>query len=84
MVRPEDVQKFVVADLRRIEFHFDRLRVSSLIGANIFIRRVLLRPTCVPDRCGQNALQISESFFHTPETACAKCRFLRPHKVIIK
>src|SRR5437667_3009906 len=79
MIRPENIQKFVVTDLRRIEFHLHHLSVPGPVGANIFIRWILLCPTCVPDRCGQNALQIAESFFHSPETACAECRFLRLH-----
>jgi len=79
VVRPKDIQKFVVTDLRRIEFHFYHLCVSGPVGANIFIRRILPCPTCVTDSCGQNALQIPESLFHSPETTCAECGFLRLH-----
>src|SRR5437899_2079854 len=79
MVRPENIQKFAVTDLRRIEFHFHHLSMPSLIGANIFIRRILLCPACVPDSCGQNALQITKSFVHSPETACAERGFLCLH-----
>src|SRR6266480_4789594 len=79
MVRPENIQKFVITDLRRIEFHFHYLDVSGLIGADILIRWILFCSPCVPDRCGQNALQIAESFFHSPETACAECGLLRLH-----
>src|SRR5713101_3023931 len=84
MVRPENVEKLIVTDLRRIEFHFYGLSVSGLIGADIFIGRILLCPPYVPDRCGQNALQIAESFFHSPETACAECGFLRLHTKMMK
>ena len=79
MVRPENVEKLIVTDLRRIEFHFHYLGVSGLIGADIFIGRILLCPPYVPDRCGQDALQIAESFFHSPEAACAECGFLGFH-----
>ena len=32
MVRPEDIQKFIIADLCRIELHLHDLSVSGLIG----------------------------------------------------
>src|SRR5213593_356757 len=79
MVRPENIQKFVVTDLRRIEFHFNNLSVSGPIGADIFIPWILFCSPCVPNRSGQHALQIAKSFFHSPETACAECGFLRLH-----
>ena len=77
MVRPENIQNLVVTNLRRIELHFHYLGVSSVVGANVFIRWILFCPACVPDRCGQNALQVAESFFNSPETARAECGFLR-------
>src|SRR6266478_4619353 len=79
MIRPENADKLIVTDLRRIEFHFHGLSVSGFIGADISIRWIFLCPACVPDRRGQHALQIAESFFHSPETACAECGFLRLH-----
>src|SRR6266496_1723231 len=79
MVRPENVEKLIVTDLRRIKFHFHGLSVSALIGADIFIGWILFCSPCVPDRRGQHALQIAESFFNPPETACAECGFLRLH-----
>jgi hypothetical protein len=79
MVRPENVEKLIVTDLRWIEFDFHGLGVSGLIGADISIGWILLCPACVPDRRGQHALQIAKSFFNPPETTCAECGFLRLH-----
>src|SRR5882724_7224440 len=79
MVCPKNIQQFVVTNLRRIEFYFYHLSMPGLIGANIFIRRIVLCPACVPDSRGPNALQIAESFFNPPETACAECSFLGVH-----
>src|SRR6266700_6956996 len=79
MIRPENIQKFVVTDLRGIKFNFHHLGVPGLVGANIFVRRILLCSSCVPDSCGQNPLQIAESFFHSPETTCAERGLLRLH-----
>src|SRR6266403_4168761 len=79
MSRPENIQKFVVTDLRGIKFHFDHLCVPGLVGANIFICRILLCSPRVPDSCEHNPLQVAESFFHSPETTCAECGLLRLH-----
>ena len=79
MVRPKNIQKFVIADLRRIELHLHHLGVRSLIRTNILIRRILFPSACITDGRGQDALQIAESFFHSPETTCAECGFLRLH-----
>jgi len=80
MIRPENVEKLIVTDLRRIEFHFYGLSVSGFIGADISIGWIFLCPACVSHRRGQHALQIAEGFFHSPETACAECSFLRLHR----
>src|ERR1700730_7175868 len=53
--------------------------MPGLVGANIFIRRILFCPTCVADSCEHDAFQIAESFFHSPETACAECGLLCLH-----
>ena len=79
MVRPENVEKLIVTDLRWIELDFHHLGVSGFVRTNIFIGGVVFCPACIPDRCGQNALQIAQSFFHSPETACSECGFLRIH-----
>src|SRR5947207_813754 len=55
MVRPEKIQKFIIAHLRRIELHFYDLRVSGFVGANILIRRILVCSSRIPDAGGQNA-----------------------------
>jgi hypothetical protein len=79
MIRPKNIQKFVVRHLRWIELYLHDLCVPGFVGANIFICWILLCTTCVPDRCGQNALQFSKSFFHSPETAGTECSLLRLH-----
>src|SRR6266404_5186027 len=79
MVRPENVEKLIVIDLRRIEFDVHHLSVSGFIGADISIGWILLCPACVSGRGGQHALQIAKSFFNPPEAACAECGFLGLH-----
>ena len=84
MVRPEKIQKFVIADLRRIELHFHDLGVSGLVGANILIRRILLCSSRIPDTGGQNTFYVAESLFHSPETTRTECSFLRLHANTMK
>jgi hypothetical protein len=79
VVRPENIKQLVVTDLRWIEFHFHHFGVACFVCANIFIRRIVLRSARVPDRGRNHALQFAESFFHSPETTCAKGGFLRLH-----
>jgi len=79
VVWPENIKQLVVTDLRWIEFHFHHFCVAGFVRANIFIRWIILCSARVPDRCRDHAFQFSESFFHTPETTCAKGGFLRFH-----
>jgi hypothetical protein len=84
MVRPENLQKFVIADLRRIELHFHDLGVSGLVGAHILIRRILLCSPRIPDAGGQNTFYVSECFLHSPETTRTERSFLRLHANTMK
>src|SRR5215471_15853251 len=84
VVRPENIQKFVIADLRRIEFHFYDLRVSGLVSADILIRRVLLRSPRIPDASGQDTLYIAKGLFHSPETPRTERSFLSLHTNTMK
>jgi len=79
VVRPENIQKFVVADLRWIEFHLHDLGMSGLIGANILICRILLGSSRISDARGQNAFYVAKCFFHAPETSRTECCFLGLH-----
>jgi hypothetical protein len=79
VIRPENIKQLVVIDLRWIEFHFHHFGVAGFVRANIFIGWIILRSARVPNRCRDHAFQFSESFFHTPETTCAKGGFLRFH-----
>ena len=79
VVRPENIKQLVVTNLRWIEFHFHHFGVAGFVRANIFIGWIILRSARVPNRCRDHAFQISEGFFHTPETTCAKGGFLRLH-----
>jgi hypothetical protein len=79
VVRPENIKQLVVTDLRWIEFHFHHFGVAGFVRANIFIGWIILRSARVPNCCRDHAVQISEIFFHTPETTCAKSGFLRFH-----
>jgi len=79
VVRPENIKQLVVVNLRWIEFHFHYFSVAGFVRANIFIGWIILRSARVPNRCRDHAFQISEGFFHAPETTCAKGGFLRFH-----
>jgi hypothetical protein len=79
VIRPENIQKFIVCDLRWVEFHLHDLGVPRLISANIFVGWILFCSTGVADCSRRDALQIAESLFDTPKAACAKSRFLRSH-----
>ena len=79
VVRPKNIKQLVVPNLRWIEFHFHYFGVAGFVRANIFIGWIILRSARVPNRCRHHAFQISEGFFHTPETTCAKGSFLRLH-----
>src|SRR5438874_9814585 len=83
VVRPEHIQKLLISDLRWIEFHFHHLSVPGFVGANISIRRIVFCPSGVSNRGGQHAVQIAESFFHSPETAGPECGFLTLHAMIM-
>ena len=84
MVRPEDIEELVIASLRWIKFHFHHLGMSGLISANILVRRILFRSTCISDACGQNTFHVTESFLHSPETTCAERSLLGLHIDTIK
>jgi len=84
VVRPENVQKFVVADLRWIELHFYDFGMSGLVGANILICRVLLCAPRIPDTGGQNTFYVAKSFFHSPETTGTEHSFLNLHANTMK
>src|SRR5437868_9217739 len=79
VVRPKNIEKVSVADLRWVEFNLDSFRVAGFIRANVFISWVLFRSARVTD-CGRSyACQFPESFFHAPKTSRAERRFLSGH-----
>ena len=79
VVRPKNIEKVIVADLRWVEFNLDSFRVASFIRANVFISWVLFRSARVTHRGRSYACQFPESFFHTPKTSGAERRFLSGH-----
>lgn len=79
MVGPENVEEFVVADLRWIEFHLHHFGMSGFIRANILIAWVLLCSARIPDAGGQNTFYIAERFFHAPKTPRTECCFVGLH-----
>src|SRR6266487_3164185 len=83
VVRPKNIKELVVADLRRIEFHFDHLSVSGLVCANIFIGRIIFRSARVAGHYVRYAVDLPERRFNSPKTSRTECRFLC-HSVIIK
>ena len=48
MIGPENIEQFFVTDDRRIELDLDNLGVSRLIGADIFVGRILGRASAYP------------------------------------
>src|SRR5262245_31260660 len=84
VVRPENIQKFVITDLRWIELHFHDFGVSGLVRANILICRVVLCSSRIPDARGQNSFYVAECFFHSPETTRTEHSFLSLHANTMK
>jgi hypothetical protein len=76
VIRPENIEQLIIADLRGIEFELENLCVPSLVRANVLVAWVFLYSTGVTDRCIGDSFQVPECFFHAPKTAGAKCRFL--------
>ena len=79
MIRPENIQELIVADLRWIEFNVHHFGMPGLIGANILICRIILRPPPTPDAGRQNTFYIAERSFDTTETSRTECGFLSLH-----
>src|SRR5215471_20295234 len=79
MVRPENIQKLVISDLRQIKLDFHHFGVSALVGANILIRRMIFSSTCIPDAGGQDTFYVAKTFLYSPKTACAERSLLRLH-----
>src|SRR5437667_12486227 len=79
MIRPEDVQKFVIADLRGIKLDFHHLGVSALVGANIVIRRILFCSSRIPDAGGYNTFHVAASFLYAPEPPRTQPTFFLLH-----
>jgi hypothetical protein len=81
VVRPENVEKFVIPDLRWVEFDLNNFRVAGFIRANVFISWVLFGSAGVADRGRSYTFQFPESFFYAPKTPRAERRFLSCHAV---
>src|SRR5438876_4203743 len=79
VVQPKNIEKFVVADLRWVEFDLDNFGVAGFTRANVFISWVLLCSARVTSRGRSYAFQLPESFFHAPKTSRAERRFLSRH-----
>src|SRR5256885_562107 len=79
VVRPEHIQKLLVADLGRIVFYLDHLRVTGLVRAHIVVGRILFYASRVPDRSRHHAFEIAERFFHTPKAPGTKHGFFCLH-----
>jgi len=83
VVRPKNIKELVVADLRRIKFHFHHFSVSGLVCANIFIGRIVFRSARVAGHYVRYALDLAKRRFDSPKTSRTECRFLC-HGVSIK
>ena len=79
VVRPKNVEKFVVPDLRWVEFDLNNFGVAGFIRANVFISWFFFRSARVADRGRSYAFQFPESFFYAPKTSRAERRFLSRH-----
>ena len=79
VIRPKNIKKLIVMDLRRVEFQLDGLGVAGLIAANIFVARIVFVSTRIPDGRRCDAFQFAEGFFHAPKTTRPERRFLCRH-----
>ena len=58
MIRPENIEQFLVTNDRRIELDLDHFGVAGLIAANIFVSRILRRAAGVTDRGIRHAFDL--------------------------
>ena len=73
---PEYLQKLFVGYFLWIVSDFDSLCMSSFIGADIFIGRVLQHTPSISYRRRNNTTEVSKRFFDMPKTSSSKGRFL--------
>src|SRR5260370_25334191 len=79
VIRPENIEQLIIADLRGIEFELENLCMPSFIRANVLVAWVLFGPARIADRGRRHALQFPKSFFHAPKTTGPECGFLGWH-----
>src|SRR5205814_7704847 len=72
----EKLQDLIVADLFRIEFDLNRLRVACAAGLHIFISRIGERAAGVADGRVGHAVELPEQFLHAPEASAGERGFL--------
>src|SRR6266540_3130411 len=68
VVLPEDVEKPIVRDARRIELHLDAFGVSGPAGADVLVRRVREGAARIADRRVDHARYLAERRLDPPET----------------
>src|SRR5947209_6121965 len=74
--RPEDVKQALIVDLSGIISYLHHLGVPGLIGANVFISRVLSAPAKITNRGIHNTWYLTKCFLDAPKTARAEsCSF---------
>src|SRR5260370_14578088 len=68
----EKLQDLVVADLLRIEFDLDRLRVACAAGFHIFVPRIRERAAGVADVRVDHAVELPDHLLHAPEASAGE------------
>jgi hypothetical protein len=69
---PEGVNQGFITDLSRVEGHLNNLGVAGVIGANVFIGRVLRMAVAVADGGVNNSRDHAKLDFDSPEAAGSK------------
>ena len=73
---PEYLEQFLVGDMIGIEGDLNHLGMTGSVGADLFIRRLLLHSPHVSDRRRYDPGYCPESLLHMPETSGAeRCFF---------
>src|SRR5271154_317169 len=65
----------LVADFRGIEGQLDDFGVAGSVGAHVFVGGIVELAAFVADGGLNDAGNLPETDFHSPETTCSKCCF---------
>src|SRR5271156_5406856 len=65
----------LVADFGWVECQLDDFGVAGSVRAYVFVGGIVELAAFVSDSCFNDARNLSESDFYSPETTCSKCCF---------